>query len=150
MAGGLKVNSLTLSTLGKIFSRRQIDDIFLIFPRKQDLTFQANCLLRRQFAWNVKSCFLGKIRKTKETICLKCQILFSGKNKKNIINLSSAENAQKVVKVKVPVTAAADNILFFFFFARQVIHIKCLSFIFVSKVKIKSKRLDCHLLTLQG
>ena len=38
-----------------IFSRRQIDDIFLIFPSKQDLTFHANCLL-------------------------KCQILFSGKN----------------------------------------------------------------------
>ena len=30
---------------------------------------------------------------------MKCQILFSEKNKKNIINLSSAENAQKVVKV---------------------------------------------------
>ena len=29
---------------------------------------------------------------------MKCQILFSGKNKKNI-NLSSAENAQRVVKV---------------------------------------------------
>ena len=28
------------------------------------------------------------------------KILFSGKNKKNIINLSSAENAQRVVKVK--------------------------------------------------
>ena len=27
-------------------------------------------------------------------ICMKCQILFSGKNKKNTINLSSAENAQ--------------------------------------------------------
>ena len=26
-----------------------------------------------------------------ETICMKCQILFSGKNKKNITNLSSAE-----------------------------------------------------------
>ena len=35
-----------------------------------------------------------------ETICMKCQILFSGKNKKNIINLSSAELAQGVVKVK--------------------------------------------------
>ena len=34
-----------------------------------------------------------------ETICMKCQILFSGKNKKNIINLLSAENAQRVVKV---------------------------------------------------
>ena len=31
---------------------------------------------------------------------MKCQILLSGKNKKNIINLSSAENAQRVVKVK--------------------------------------------------
>ena len=31
---------------------------------------------------------------------MKCQILFSGKNKKNIINLSSAENDQRVVKVK--------------------------------------------------
>ena len=34
-------------------------------------------------------------------ICMKCQILFSGKNKKNIINLSSAENAQRVVKVNL-------------------------------------------------
>ena len=33
---------------------------------------------------------------------MKCQILFSGKNKKNIINLSSAENAQRVVKIKLP------------------------------------------------
>ena len=32
---------------------------------------------------------------------MKCQILFSGKNKKNILNLPSAENAQRVVKVKV-------------------------------------------------
>ena len=37
---------------------------------------------------------------TVETICMKCQILFSGKNKKNIINLSSAEFAQRMVKVK--------------------------------------------------
>ena len=29
---------------------------------------------------------------------MKCQILFSGKNKKNNIILSSAENAQRVVK----------------------------------------------------
>ena len=32
---------------------------------------------------------------------MKCQILFSGKNKKNIINLPSAENAQRVVKVNI-------------------------------------------------
>ena len=31
-----------------------------------------------------------------ETICMKCQMLFSGKNKKNI-SLSSAELAQRVV-----------------------------------------------------
>ena len=34
-----------------------------------------------------------------ETICMKRQSLFSGKNKKNIINLSSAESAQRVIKV---------------------------------------------------
>ena len=34
-----------------------------------------------------------------ETIGMKCQILFSGKNKKNVINLSSAEFAQRVAKV---------------------------------------------------
>ena len=33
------------------------------FPRKQVLTLYANCLLLRQFACNVKTCFLGKIRK---------------------------------------------------------------------------------------
>ena len=36
---------------------------------------------------------------------MKCQILFSGKNKKNNIILSSAENAQRVVKVKSAYTA---------------------------------------------
>ena len=35
-----------------------------------------------------------------ETICMKCQILFSGNNKKNVINLSSDELAQREVKVK--------------------------------------------------
>ena len=42
---------------------------------------------------------------------MKCQILFSGKNKKNIINLSSAENAQRVVKVKVPRKPASENVV---------------------------------------
>ena len=49
-------------------------NIFLMFPRKQVLTFYANCLQWRQFAWNVKSCFLGNIRKI-PPICL----LLSGK-----------------------------------------------------------------------
>ena len=34
-----------------------------------------------------------------ETMCIKCQIPFSGKNKKIITNLSSDEFAQRVVKV---------------------------------------------------
>ena len=41
---------------------------------------------------------------------MKCHILFSGKNKKNIINLSSAENAQRVVKVKVLSRILADKL----------------------------------------
>ena len=32
---------------------------------------------------------------------MKCLILFSGKNKKKIVNLSSAEYAQEVVKIKL-------------------------------------------------
>ena len=37
-----------------------------------------------------------------ETICtcMKCLILFSGKNNKNIVSLSSAELAHRVVKIK--------------------------------------------------
>ena len=42
------------------------------------------------------SCKLSPV----ETICTKCLSIFSGKNKKNIITLSSAEDAQRVVKVK--------------------------------------------------
>ena len=35
-----------------------------------------------------------------ETICMNCQILFPRKNKKNLIDLSSAELAKRNVKVK--------------------------------------------------
>ena len=54
---------------------------------------------------------------------MKCQSLFARKNKKNNINLSSAEFAQRVVKVKGKVTVE-DNILqyffsFFFIFQRR-------------------------------
>ena len=51
----------------------------------------------------------------KETICMKCQILFSGKNKKNIINLSSAENAQRVVKVNPNIMMYTVSILIVIF-----------------------------------
>ena len=47
---------------------------YFIFPEKQALTVLANCLLRSQF-------------------CNKCQNLFSGENKKNLVNLSSVEIA---------------------------------------------------------
>ena len=55
------------SAMGK-FSRWQLDDIFLTFPRNRNWYIMQivslNCLLRIQFAWSVKSYFLGKIRKT--------------------------------------------------------------------------------------
>ena len=47
------------------------DDKLIFFPRKKDLTFHANCLHWRQFAWNVKSYFLRKIRKN----ISKCRLL---------------------------------------------------------------------------
>ena len=36
----------------------------------------------------------------KETICMKCLILFPGKSKKNILNLLSAEIARNMLSVK--------------------------------------------------
>ena len=46
---------------------------------------------------------------------MKCQILFAGKNKKNIINLLSAELAQRVIKVNMLITNEAENIFKFYF-----------------------------------
>ena len=64
------VKELTLSTLGKNFGRRHID-IFYIFSHGTG--FDVSCKL----------------------ICMKCQILFSGKNKKNINKLSSVVYARE-------------------------------------------------------
>ena len=72
---------LTLSTLGKIFSRWHFEIFFSYFSQKTG--FDISCKLCRM-----------------ETICMKCQILFSGKNKKNITNLSSAKLIKRVLKVK--------------------------------------------------
>ena len=47
-------------SVGKL-SRPKTNSSFSNLPRKCTLTFYANCLLRRQFVWNVKSHFLGKI-----------------------------------------------------------------------------------------
>ena len=66
--------------MGNLLSRHEISDIFLIFPRNQNLTFHANCLHL-------------------DTICMKCQILLSGKNKKKYHQIA-AEFAHRVVKFK--------------------------------------------------
>ena len=66
-----------LSTLSKIFSGDDILTFF--FYLFQKIRFDSSCTLS-----------------TME----KCHILFSGKIKKNIINLSSAEFVQRVVKVE--------------------------------------------------
>ena len=71
----------------KIFSRRHTE-IFFLFSHR----IQLSPFLKTGFAI---SCKMSPL----ETICMKCQILFSGKNKK-YYNLSSAELAQRVVKVK--------------------------------------------------
>ena len=86
-----------------------IEIFFLIFPRKEDLIL---------------------------TICMKFQILFSRKSKKNI-NLSSAELAQRVVKVKTNListnflaNSADANVMilfiFFFFFSEIGFDILCI------------------------
>ena len=69
-----------VSILSKIFSRPHFEIVFY-FPQKTG--FDISC----------KSSPM-------DTICTKCQIPFSGKNKKNIVNLLSAELAQRVIKVK--------------------------------------------------
>ena len=61
-------DAFTFNFLHGQFQRRQTDGICFIFPRKQVLTFHANCLLRRQFAQNIKACFLGKIRKNNQVV----------------------------------------------------------------------------------
>ena len=55
---------------------------------------------------------------------MKCQILFSGKTKKNNIILPSAENAQRVVKVNVhglSIIGSASLIFFSVFFVYKAL-----------------------------
>ena len=65
---------LNLSTLGNIFSKWPAEIFFLFFPEDRFWYFR-------------------------ETICMKYQILFPRKNKKNIMNLSSVELTKKVEKI---------------------------------------------------
>ena len=74
----------TPSILGKNFSRWLFWNIFFfIFYFSQKTDFELSCKLSPM-----------------EEVCMKCQILFSGK-KKTYINLSSAELVQRVIKVKI-------------------------------------------------
>ena len=61
------IQGLTFTTLWANSAENKLVIFFLFFSRKQDLTFHTNCLL-----WNVKTYFLGKIRKMfQNIICLK-------------------------------------------------------------------------------
>ena len=75
---------LMLSTLGKILK------YFSYFSQKTESDI---------------SCELSP----SETISMKCQILFSWKNKKNIISLPSAELVQRVVKVNLQFWKVSDT-----------------------------------------
>ena len=53
----------------------------IFFPRKQDLTVHANCLL---LFFPEKGCDISCKLSPLEAVCMKCQTPFSGKNKTNI------------------------------------------------------------------
>ena len=84
-------SSLTLRTLGKIFSGRHID-IFSYFPHKT--SFDVSCKLSPL-----------------ETICMKCQNLFSRKNKKKNHQLMChlLTLAQRVIMVKAEIPAQLSS-----------------------------------------
>ena len=107
-----------ISTLDKIFSRRQIDDtVFLFFSENRIWQFMQwrqfacnvkSCFLGRYkkksqwrlFVWNVKPCFLGKIKKRSKWRHFEWNIksCLLGKIRK-MSHLSSSEIAKSMVKV---------------------------------------------------
>ena len=64
---------------------------------------------------------------------MKCQILFPEKNKKNIVNLLSAEYALRVVKVKMLIITIADD-TDFFSFSEKIMQIYFLTLKALSKI----------------
>ena len=75
--------SIDFTTLWANSAHNKLMIFFLFFSRKQDLTFHTNCLHWYFDYFSQKtgygfSCKLSPM----ETICMKCQILVSGKNKK--------------------------------------------------------------------
>ena len=75
-----KTNLVAMEFLGS-FSRQKKKKkkkkkrfyIYFTIPIKQDLTFYAYCLHWRQFAWNVKTCFMETIKK--KINVSKCRLL---------------------------------------------------------------------------
>ena len=65
--------------LGKNYSRKHFEIFFLFYTK-----------VGFDILWKLSP---------KETICMKCQSIFSEENKKNIIDLPYAEFAKRVVKV---------------------------------------------------
>ena len=59
----IMLSAITFTTVWSNSANDKLVIFFYFFPRKQDSICKANCLLWRQFAWNIKSRFLGKIRK---------------------------------------------------------------------------------------
>ena len=57
----INIYHLTLSMLDKIVSRRYTEIYFLFFSQKTGFDVLCKLSLWRQFAWNVKVCFLGNI-----------------------------------------------------------------------------------------
>ena len=76
-------------SLGK-FSQPQIDDVFHIFPRKQDLTFHANCLH-----------------------CMKCQILFPDIIRKNVSIL--LKTLPRVLRINIVIFQGIKYFLPFYY-----------------------------------
>ena len=69
-------------------------------------TFSAGDLLKRFSYFSKKTSFDMSCKfSSKETICMECQSLFTGKNKKNTTNMSSAELAKRVQSLKRMLTA---------------------------------------------
>ena len=60
------------------------------------------------FSWKIESDISCKLYPL-ETICMKCQILFKGKIRKNLINLSSAESAYCVVSKNFQMSVRAKR-----------------------------------------
>ena len=83
-----------------------------IFLSKQDLTFHANCLLT-YFSKKIRfdiSCKLSP----QETICIKCQMLFSGKNYKNISKCHLLKFLPSMPSVKMRENLSPSKGIYFF------------------------------------